>query len=276
MIRLIVNADDLGLSSAINAGIIKAHVEGIVTSTSVVAAGQAFPEGVLLAQAHPGLGVGIHLTLVEENAAADPERVPTLAPNGVLPRSYGQLVKKVMTGRIKLREIETEFRAQIEKCLLAGIKPTHLDSHQHTHALPLVFPIAVRVAQDYAIPGIRIPRAFPTTKDISANRFLGKCGLCLFAHADAAFFSLKSRKTTGHFAGLFESGSLSKFHLFKILSNLRPGTTELVSHPGCNDSSPRYASWNERRQLELASLVCAGAKELIQQRDVQLISFRDL
>jgi len=164
-----VNADDLGLSSAINAGIIQAHVSGIVTSTSIVASGQAFDEGVELARLHPDLGVGVHLTLVEENAVAS--NVPALAPRGVLPQTYGELVKKVVTGRIRLLDIEREFRAQIERCLLAGLKPTHLDSHQHTHALPLIFPIAIRMASEYAIPGIRIPRGIPACRDLSANRF---------------------------------------------------------------------------------------------------------
>ncbi len=160
-----MNADDLGLSSAINAGILQAHIHGIVTSTSIVASGQAFDEGVELANQHPSLGVGVHLTLVEENSVS--QNVPSLAPHEVLPATYGQLVKNVLAGRIRLSDIEKEFRAQIEKCLLAGLNPTHLDSHQHTHALPLIFPIAIRIANDYRITGIRIPRGNPTFQDIS-------------------------------------------------------------------------------------------------------------
>jgi len=272
--QLLVNADDLGLSSAINAGIIQSHVDGIVTSTSIVASGQAFDEGVQLANQHPSLGVGVHLTLVEENSVSP--NLPTLAPHGVLPRTYGKLVKKVITCQIRLPEIETEFRAQIEKCLLAGIKPTHLDSHQHTHALPLIFPIAIRLANDYKIPGIRIPRGIPSLQDLSANRFASKCVLSLLAHTDAAFIPRGSCKTTGHFKGLFESGSLSENRLLQILENLPTGTSELVCHPGCDDPSPRYANWNQRRQLELASLTSASAKVAIKNLGIQLINYRQL
>ncbi len=274
MKKLLVNADDLGLSSAINAGIIQSHVSGIVTSTSIVASGQAFEEGVHLAHQHPSLGVGVHLTLVEENSVSP--NLPTLAPHGVLPRTYGELVKKVLTRRIHLREIETEFRAQIEKCLLAGLKLTHLDSHQHTHALPLIFPIAVRLANDYKIPAIRIPRGLPRLKDLSANRFASKCVLSLLAHADAVLFPRRSCKTTRHFKGLFESGSLSEKCLLQILENVPNGTTELVCHPGCDDPSPRYASWNKRRQLELASLTSASAKAAIKNVGIELINYRQL
>jgi predicted glycoside hydrolase/deacetylase ChbG (UPF0249 family) len=272
--RLIVNADDLGLSSAINEGIVQAHVNGIVTSTSVVASGQAFQQGVELSRLHPSLGVGVHLTLVEENAVSCD--IPTLAAHGMLPPSYGELVKKVVTGRIRLRDIETEFRAQIEKCLLAGLKPTHLDSHQHTHALPLIFPIAVRVANDYAIPGIRIPRGLPELRDLSANRYIGKCILCVLGHMDAFFFPLDACQTTRHFAGIFESGALSESKLLRILSNLQTGASELMCHPGCHDSGPRYASWNQRRQLELASLTSPSVKEAIKALGIELIHYGQL
>jgi predicted glycoside hydrolase/deacetylase ChbG (UPF0249 family) len=220
------------------------------------------------------LGVGVHLTLVEENAVAS--NIPTLAPYGVLPTTYGDLVKRVVGGRIKLVDIEKEFRSQIEKCLLAGVKPTHLDSHQHTHTLPLIFPIAVRVANDYAIPGIRIPRGIPSTKDLSSNRFLGKCVLCCLGYVDSLLFPLRQSTTTNYFAGLFESGALSEASLLQILSHLREGTTELMCHPGCDDSTPRYVSWNKRRQLELASLTSASVRAKIQNVGIQLMNYRQL
>jgi predicted glycoside hydrolase/deacetylase ChbG (UPF0249 family) len=274
--KLLVNADDLGLSSAINKGIIQSHLTGIVTSTSIVASGTAFTEGVQLAKECPTLGVGVHLTLVEENSVAEPDAIPTLAPNGVLPHSYGDLMKKVLTARISLSEIEREFRAQIEKCLRSGIKLSHVDSHQHTHALPLIFPIALRLANDYAIPGIRIPRAWPRFRDLSANRSFGKCALCVLAHTDGLLFHRGDCKSTKGFVGLFESGALNEIALLSILDNLAEGTTELVCHPGCADPSPRYASWNKRRQLELASLTSDSARAAIRRNNIQLINYSQL
>ena len=272
--RLLVNADDLGLSTAINAGIIEGYECGIVTSTSIVASGEAFDQAVQLTRSYSGLGVGVHLTLVEENSVSD--KIPTLAPHGVLPGSYGELVGKVLTGRIRLADIEQEFCAQVEKVLRAGIKPTHLDSHQHTHALPLIFPIAVRIANQYAIPCIRLPRGVPSWRDINVDRFLPKCALCVFAHADAILFSRESCLSTDRFVGLFESGALSQDRLIDVLRGLRPGTSELVCHPGCDDPTPRYCSWNKRRQLELTSLTDASVKQLVRQLGIELINYRQL
>ena len=223
------------------------HTDGIVSSTSIVASGAAFEEAVRHAHVNPRLAVGVHLTLVEENSISMPSEVPTLAPYGVLPSSYGRLMKGVMTGRIRKCDIEREFRAQIERCLAAGLKISHLDSHQHTHTLPTLFPIVLRLANDYAIPGIRIPRGWPSYRDLTADRFLPKCVLCLLAHSDALLFRRGNHVTAGHFAGLFETGNLGEDQLLRILANLRSGTTELVCHPGCYEKTGRYANWSDRR-----------------------------
>jgi predicted glycoside hydrolase/deacetylase ChbG (UPF0249 family) len=273
---MLVNADDFGLSPAINAGIIRSHLGGIVASTSIVASGAAFEEAVQQAGEYSALGVGVHLTLVEENAVAPSSKIPSLAPNGMLPRTYGELVRKALALQIRLSDIERELRAQIEKCLAAGLNPTHLDSHQHTHALPLLFPLVVKLANDYAIRGIRIPRGWPTLRDVSAPRFLPKCVLCLFAHLDAALFSLSSSATTQEFAGLFETGNLTQQSLLRILDRLQEGTTELVCHPGYADLSGPYEKWGGRRELELATLTSASIREAIRVQGIELINYRQL
>ncbi len=272
--NLLVNADDFGLSPAINAGIVRAHLNGIVTSTSMVASGVAFKEAVQLSKENPALAMGVHLTLVEENAVAS--KLPRLAPYGILPGKYGELMKKVATGAIRLSEIEIEFRAQIERCLSAGLNPTHLDSHQHTHALPLIFPLVLRLAKDYAIPGIRIPRGWPTRRDLSADRFLPKCVLSVLAHGDAILFPRGECIVADHFAGLFETGNLTEEHLLRILENLKPGTTELVCHPGYADLSGPYEKWGGRRKLELATLTSDAIKQAIRTHEIRLVNYRQL
>jgi hopanoid biosynthesis associated protein HpnK len=274
--KLLVNADDFGLSKAINAGILRAHTEGIVTSTSIVAAGEAFDEAVEQAPSHPKLGVGVHLTLVEERSVSLPSHVPTLAPDGLLPGTYGRLVKGVATRAIRKRDIEYEFRAQIEKCLAAGLTLTHLDSHQHTHTLPSLFPVVLKLGNEYGLRGIRIPRGWPRFSDLTSDRFLPKCVLCLLAHGDAMCFRRGSCVATQRFAGLFESGDLTEAKLLRILIGLREGTTELVCHPGCNDVLPRYASWSQRRQTELESLTSASTKKAVRELGIELINYSQL
>ena len=274
--KLIVNADDFGLSNGINAGIIRSHQDGIVTSTSIVAPGAAFEEAVAQSRSLPALGIGVHLALVEERAVAPADQITSLAAGGLLPRNYGELVKGVVTGRIRTSDIERELRAQIEKCLAAGLQLTHLDSHQHTHALPSLFPVTVKLANEYSIPGIRIPRGWPTYRDIPADRFLAKCVLCVLAHADAALFPLRKCAAAQRFAGLFETGDLSEPRLLAILRHVTAGVTELVCHPGCPDPSGSYASWDTRRQTELASLTSASVKESVRSLGLELINYRQL
>lgn len=274
--KLLVNADDFGLSSAINEGIIKAHTDGIVRSASIVASGQAFDEALALSRLRPELGVGVHLTLVEEAAVATPRLVPTLAPKGMLPESYGKLLKGVITGVIRLSDIEREFRAQIEKCLNSGLKLTHLDSHQHTHAFPNIFALVARLGREYGITGIRIPRGYPRFGNRAADRFIGKCVLCALAHTDAILIPRPDCFTTDYFAGLFESGNLTEPAALHILRGLKAGTTELVCHPGCEDDSLKYASWNERRQRELATLISPRVKDAIERLQIELIGYREL
>ena len=260
--QLLVNADDLGLSTAINSGIIRSHVEGITASTSLVASGAAFDQALELIQHHPTIGVGVHLTLVEEKALT----------GGWLPQTYAKLMKGVVTGQIKLGYIEREFRAQIEKCLSAGIKITHLDSHQHTHALPPIFRIALRLANEYGISGIRIPRGWPRVRDLSVDRFAPKCVLCMLAHMDS-MLPRGACKTTDRFAGLFETGVLSEDRLLRILNSLRPGTTELVCHPGFTDTTGRYANWSARRETELATLTSPLIKDAICHLGIEIINY---
>lgn len=274
--KLLVNADDFGLSTAINAGILESHVNGIVRSTSIVASGEAFDEAVAQSRSHPSLGIGIHLTLVKECAVSRPSAILTLAPDGMLPGSYGALIKGVATRRISLRDIEHEFRAQIEKCLAAGLKLSHLDSHQHTHTFPPIFVLVVRLANQYSIPGIRIPRAVPKLGDRFADRFVAKCVLCLFAHADAALVPRHNCITTRRFAGLFESGHLTEEAALRIIGKLKGGATELACHPGRPDDSVKYASWNQRRQVELATLTSRRVKDTVTRLGIELIDYRQL
>lgn len=273
--KLLVNADDFGLSSAINSGILLAHTRGIVRSTSMVASGEAFDEAVAESKGCPALNIGVHLTLVEEAAVAPGDEIPTLAPQGILPQTYGALVKGVATGRIRLRDIEREFRAQIEKCLGAGLALTHLDSHQHTHAFPNIFSLVLRLSEQYRIPGIRIPRGVPSLAHRSAGRFLPKCVLCVLAHFDAVL-PRGSSVAAQHFAGLFETGQLTEAALLHILETMKPGTTELVCHPGQLHSSGRYMSWNQKRQTELATLTSPAIQNAIDRLGIELIDYRQL
>src|SRR5947208_1148267 len=137
MKRLIVNADDFAFTRDVNQGIVEAHREGILTATTIMATGPAFDDAVRLAIENPTLDIGCHLVLVGEPP---------------FPSTVAKLVQAIALGRIKIYE---ELLAQIERILAAGIEPTHLDTHKHTHLLPPVLNAVARLSEEFKIPWVR-------------------------------------------------------------------------------------------------------------------------
>src|SRR2546425_3360383 len=128
MKRLIVNADDFGFTRGVNRAVVRAFKTGIVTSTTIMANGEAFDDAVKLALANPGLGVGCHLAVVGGLPVAPPADVSSLVDNGgVLPRGLSRVVFKLARGSVPTEKLTREFRAQIERVVQAGIKLTHVD-----------------------------------------------------------------------------------------------------------------------------------------------------
>ncbi|PEB40853.1 chitin disaccharide deacetylase [Bacillus pseudomycoides] len=146
MIRLIVNADDFGLTEGTNYGIIEGHVNGIVNSTTMMMNMPGTEHAVCLAKEYKTLGVGVHLALTAGKPLLTD--VPSLVGEDGL--FHKQSV--VREGNINPEEVEREWMAQIEKFLSYGLKPTHLDSHHHVHALPILHDVLERLAEKYNVP----------------------------------------------------------------------------------------------------------------------------
>ena len=133
--RLIVNADDFGLTSGVNRAIIELHAAGLVTSTSLMARAGATDEAIELACATPSLGVGCHVVLVDGEPVLPPEKIPSLvdARTGRFPDSLTAFLLRLFTGRIRAEEIEAEAAAQIAHLQQRGVRLTHIDTHKHAH-----------------------------------------------------------------------------------------------------------------------------------------------
>ncbi|MEO8097324.1 MAG: ChbG/HpnK family deacetylase [Acidobacteriota bacterium] len=274
MKRLIVNADDYGLCKGVVDGIIEAHRRGIVTSASVMAGGQAFDYGVEQSRSNPKLSLGVHLTLVEERpVSANPG---TLAQSdGWLPHSYPALLTGILMRRIRLGDVERELRAQIEKCFSAGLRPAHLDSHQHVHTLPAILRIVLQLAREYGISRVRLPRDSPGRHGaMRGDRFWQKAALCWLARYDAGRFQDKEISFRYPITGLFESGALTESRLLGILDQIPEGTTELVCHPGWEDPACKedYAHWGYHWEIEEQALTSAAVRARIHARGIELVT----
>ena len=284
---LILNADDFGYTRGVNEGIERAHREGVLTSTTLMANGPAFEDAASRAKASPGLGVGCHLVLVGGQSVARPREIPSLADEaGNLPQSLAQFVARVSSGAIRSRDIEREFAAQIEKIRGAGIDPSHLDTHKHTHAHPRVMRSLCRAASDHKISRIRNP--FERLSDSwRITRWAGpaagaQLAGAMVARAVAPLFTSCARRYglgfPAHFLGLAVTGKLGPDLLRKLIESLPDGQTEIMLHPGLYDAELEATGTRlgRERQDELQALLDPGVKQAIVVESIRLITFREL
>jgi chitin disaccharide deacetylase len=287
MKQLILNADDFGMTPGINEAIIRAHREGILTSTTLMANAPAFEDAVERVRANPSLGVGVHLVLVGGRPVAPVEEVSSLVEeNGELPRSLGTFVARVSTGRMRQEHMERELRAQIEKVRAAGIEPSHLDSHKHTHAHPRVMESVARVGRGCGI--VRIRKPFEALRDSWNSRSIeGVGGVTQLMGAAAAQiavprFASISRdyglRSPDRFLGLATTGQISSAVLRSMIDTVEEGTTEIMLHPGiCDDDLTKTGSRLQmQRQTELEALLDPEQKRVLTRRGIRLISYREL
>jgi hopanoid biosynthesis associated protein HpnK len=266
MKRFIVNADDLGLAECINTGIIKAFTDGIVTSASLMANGSAFEHAVALIKAYPSLAIGVHIVLVEEFPVCGSDEIPSLINgNGRLYKDYKAFLWRMITKRISLDDVKTEMRAQIEKILNAGIKLTHVDSHQHLHVYPPILHIVLQLAKEYGIQRIRMPYDNMKIGSIAQRvlRFLAGVG--------KKHVLRSGLQTTDAFFGVGCSGHLTQDYIINVLKNLPEGIAELMCHPGDenNELRNKYRHWGFCWQGELDALMSKSVKEIFKAEGVR-------
>jgi predicted glycoside hydrolase/deacetylase ChbG (UPF0249 family) len=260
--RLIVNADDFGFTRDVNAGIVDAHRNGILTATTLMANGDAFDDAVALAHATPTLDIGIHFVLVGGKS---------LHTGRPLPSSVPALIRSVYAGQI---DLYNELSAQAKKIRDAGLAPLHADTHKHTHLLPPVCRAVRAVAEDFGIRFLRRPRDLQLpfraplkTKLINA-----------LVRNRAAAMDLSPFRVTNHFAGFALTGRYNTGDLIALFNNLPDGVTELMTHPG--HCTPELQSAPTRlkqsRAAELQALNDPATRAAMQSNYITLTRYQDL
>ncbi|MDA2932761.1 ChbG/HpnK family deacetylase [Acidobacteria bacterium AH-259-D05] len=231
-----MNADDFGLHPAINRGVCQAHLEGILTSASIMACGRAYEEAINCLSSCRRLGIGVHLTLVEERPVSPPEKVESLLQgDGRMPKSYTEFIQGWVKGRVSEKHVRRELEAQIRTVLDSGIRLTHLDSHQHLHIIPGVWKITLELARKYQIPYVRLP-SFDSVGVNARSRWESVLRLAVNAAATGRrWFPPKRVRFADQVKGLSFSGRMTKARLSTILSGINVPLTEIMVHPGVND-----------------------------------------
>jgi len=275
--QLIVNADDLGLTSGVNQGTLRAFQEGIVTSASLLVTGSAFEEAVALARQNPELDVGLHLTLVEERAVLGREALPTLVDEtGRFPRTSGEFFRRAFLGRISWDEVEREIAAQIACFQKTGLRLSHLDSHQHLHMFPPIFQIVRRLTSGMQSVWIRNP-AGPWRKSpgVRMGRWIQRLGLNLTCLSARALNGRPLPQMPEGMYGFEVSGCLTRRALEQILRKIPDGLYELVCHPGEDDvdTRTRYSHWRYQWGEELKALTAPETQVVLKEHGIALTSF---
>jgi hopanoid biosynthesis associated protein HpnK len=284
--RLIVNADDFGLTAGVNRGIVEAHRTGIVTSTTLMANSAAFDDAVQLARSSPNLSVGCHVVLVDGSPVLGADRVPSLIdPRDGSPfrQNISGFALSALAGRLDTDEIEAEATAQIRKLQSAGIHVSHIDTHKHTHMFPRVLQPLLRAARACGVPAIRNPVGRVAFSLIADQPSLWK------RYGEVQVLNSLSGKFRGGVQnagmvtpdgslGIVATGSLDARLFELILDDLPEGTWEFVTHPGYNDADLAgiRTRLRESRDLERQILSRPAIRELLQRQGIQLISYRDL
>ena len=289
MRRLIINADDFGLTAGVNRAIVEAHEHGIVTSATLMANGQAVEEAISLAQSRPRLGVGCHIVLVDGAPLLDKTRINSLVDpvrNADGPRFRGGIGKfgaLALLGRLAADEIEAEATAQIRKLQAAGIPVTHLDSHKHTHLFPRVLRPLLRAAKSCGVRAIRNPFERIQGSQLAASPSLWRRWtevgiLRSLARQFREAVQQAGISTPDGTLAIVATGTLNQRLLRLMVENLPDGTWELVCHPGYNDVDLQAVRTRlrESREQELRLLTSPSTRDLLKANGVEAVSFREL
>lgn len=287
---VIINADDFGLTKGINRGIIQAYREGILTSASLIANMPAYEDAIDLAKKNPELGIGVHLNLLRGKSILPKDKIPTLVnKENRFYRNSVRFLMGLISGIIRLSDIEREFEAQIDKVIRSGIQPTHIDSEKHLHSLPRVIDIVAKLASRKKIKCIRwINEPLNFNRKFSLNSFFNKqiyksFFLNLLSKRCSNLIKKNNLLTTDKFIGIVKTGYMDESVYKEIFLKLGEGNWEIMTHPGYIDNeleqlSKEIGSYfiNKYREAELKALLCPELKQLAKKMDIRLINFNDL
>ena len=267
--QLVVNADDFGFTPDVNQGIVEAHRNGILTATTLMANGDAFDDAVRLARATPALDIGCHLVLIQGNS---------LLTGRPLPQTIGQLLAALARRDLRIYD---ELAAQVRHIERAGIRPTHLDTHKHSHVAPSVLEAVARLAAEHDVRWVRRPFDFPLSAPGGTVPLLKRLKSSALAATRGRFHRVLEKygcRATDHFAGFRITGRFRTGELVRLMEVIPEGSTEFMCHPGrCGDALRQAATrLKESRERELEALTAPEVRAAIGRNGIELTNYRSL
>jgi chitin disaccharide deacetylase len=292
--KLIVNADDFGLTAGVNRAIVEAHNGGVVSSTTLMANGAAFADAVTAARSAPNLSVGCHVVLVDGTPVSPADAADTLvAIRSAEPdKFYSRLsafAARAMLGGFDRDQLVAEVTAQIRKIQATGLQVTHLDTHKHAHIFPEILVALLRAARICGVRAIRNPivpvKALPPRLFKGKRELWKRYGQVRMLHTFSRQFLQRTKRagllTPDGVLGVIETGSVENAGygslLRQTLASLPEGTWELVCHPGYNDADLRAIRTRllDSREEERRLLTSADLRKFLEEQKFRIISYRE-
>lgn len=274
MKRLIVTADDFGLTTSVNEAVEQGHRRGILTAASLMVTGDAAADAVARAKRLPKLGVGLHLVLVDGMPALPPEQIPALVG------SDGRFSTNVFTQGVRIfclpsarRQLAAEIRAQLEAFRATGLTLDHVNAHHHFHLHPTIQQTLLRLAPEFDIRAVRLPLEPPTA---SGKRWAWLTGFMESRHARRLRDNLDIAGMAHNdwIFGLADTGAMTAERVRHYLEKVPDGVSELYFHPAT--SRPSVWPANYRCGDEAAALIDPEAQAIIARRGIEIMPFAGL
>ncbi len=287
---LVINADDFGLTRGINLAVSECADAGLLRSASLMANGDAFDDAVRIVKGREGFGTGIHFVLSGLKPLSPIEKLSGLVgPEGFLPSGPVELLKKIAARKTLRESIRRELFAQAERVFDSGITPTHFDSHKHVHIIPTVLDVMIEIAERFSVKWMRTPfeaggawRFFPDLEKGQRAKFVKQFAVARSSTIARPIFRLLIRKagieTPAAFYGISPTGFINEKIIRRICRILKPGLSELMTHPGIVDADlvRRKSRLLFSRAREKELLVSAEVKRLFAEREIVVIHFGEV
>jgi chitin disaccharide deacetylase len=235
--RLIINADDFGRTREINRAVVRAHLEGVLTSASLMVAGEAADEAIELARQHPTLAVGLHVVVVDGPAVLPADRIPHLVDSrGCFPNAPVRLGLRYAFSRAARLELAAELEAQFRRFADSGLPLSHVDGHQHMHMHPVVFDLLLPLARSFGAHGIRVVRddlktALHYDRAHALSKVLATVFFGLLARRCRRRLGGTGMASAGRTYGFLQSGNMSEAYVLSLLRQIDDPLSEIYFHP---------------------------------------------
>ena len=276
MKQIIINADDFGFSPGINKGVIESYNKGLTTSTSIVCNTKHFDKSVKELKKLKGLGKGIHLNLTMGRPISKERDISSLTDKkGLFEKNVSRFIFRLTASMIRKEHIERELEEQIKKAVYELDDIDHIDSHQHIHILPQIYPLVLNLARKYKIPFVRIPNQnfwiYPT------DRFIERGLLSGLSLLNAGYNENEYKKKIKNFYGLYHGG-LNTSLIRNMINRFKEGNGEIACHPAYPDHFIEQ-NWNrlkKDRLNDLNTLINPMSRKIMKDNGIKLIRFKDL